>query len=470
MKKSRLAHIFSALDKKEIRDLRKWLLSPAHNQREDTVLLFEYLIKYDEKTAEEYLDKSKAFAAVFPAERAYDDAKMRQVMYFLLKSTEEFLVYTEFQKDKTQQKILFARVLSEKKLKKNFQKNVNDALKELENLPLRDKEYFKKKYDLLYEDYQYSSKERRTVNFDLQEISNSSDTYFLSLKLRQACIMASHQKVYKKEYDFGVLSSVLAFVEDKKLFKIPAIGIYYYGYKLIAEEGNEENFRNYKNLLFTHGDLFAKEETGEMYLIAVNYRIRNYNAGDEKILRELFDLYRRGFDSGVLLLENRITVYTFNNVVLIGMRLKEYSWAENFIDSYQKYLEQENRESTVFYCRARIAHDKGNYETAMQLFTKVEHNDILMTLSAKTFLLKLYYEQEEIKALDSLLDSMRTYLRRKKIVGYHKENYRNIIKYTKKLAHVNPYSKAEKNKLKSEIESVSPLTEKAWITEQLNKI
>ena len=85
-------------------------------------------------------------------------------------------------------------------------------------------------------------------------------------------------------------------------------------------------------------------------------------------------------------------------------------------------------------------------------------------------LLKIYHETDEFKVLESLLESMRAYLQRKKVLGYHKSNYKNIIHYTKKLLKVNPYSKAQKEKLKLEIEAAKPLTEKAWLLKQLAEL
>ncbi len=469
MKKSRLINIFKTLTKKEIRDLRKWLLSPAHNQREDTVLLFEYLVAEDNLQEESLLDKSTVFKYLMPDEKAYDDAKMRQVMYFLLKSTEEFLIYQEFLKDKLQQSLLLSRSLGGKKLDRYFYKNIQDSLRREREGDLRDKDFYRKSYELLYENYQYVSKVSRTVDFNLQEISDSLDIYFLSLKLRQSCIMASHRRVYKKEYDLGLLEEILEHVEKNELISIPAIGIYYYGYKLIAE-GNDDYFPTFKKILFENENLFPKGELGEIYLIAINYRIQKINTGDYSVLSEAFELYKRGFETGVLIVDNQITDYTFNNVTLIALRIKEYDWAEDFIENHHQYLKEKNRDSTVSYCRARLEYARGNYDAAMDWFIRVEHTDILLTLNAKTFLLKMYYGQNEIKVLDSLLDSMRTYLGRKKVVGYHKENYQNIIKYTKKLVRINPFSKKDREKLKAQIEKVSPLTERTWLLEQLTKI
>lgn len=65
---------------------------------------------------------------------------------------------------------------------------------------------------------------------------------------------------------------------------------------------------------------------------------------------------------------------------------------------------------------------------------------------------------------------MKTYLQRKKVMGYHKDNYKNIIQYTKKMLKVAHYDKAQIQKLKSEIESTNPLTERKWLLAQLDKL
>jgi hypothetical protein len=91
-------------------------------------------------------------------------------------------------------------------------------------------------------------------------------------------------------------------------------------------------------------------------------------------------------------------------------------------------------------------------------------------MTAKTMLLKMYYEQDELDALESLLESMRTYMQRKKVIGYHKTNYKNFIRYTKKLLKVNPYNKLLVERLRKEIETTNPLTEQEWLLRQLGQL
>ena len=84
MKKSRLVHILKTFNKKEVRELRKWLQSPAHNQREDVLHLFEYLVEKNHLERDKYLEKEKVYPFIYKKEK-YDDAKMRQVIHFLFK-------------------------------------------------------------------------------------------------------------------------------------------------------------------------------------------------------------------------------------------------------------------------------------------------------------------------------------------------------------------------------------------------
>ena len=52
----------------------------------------------------------------------------------------------------------------------------------------------------------------------------------------------SHQNVYKTEYQFGLLEEIIQYIENKELFEIPAIGVYYYGYLTLSKNENAEYF------------------------------------------------------------------------------------------------------------------------------------------------------------------------------------------------------------------------------------
>ena len=121
MQNSQLTHILFALSKKESRELRKWLVSPIHNQRSDVVQLYEYLTSGNRLEDDKSLEKERIFRKLYPKE-AYDDAKMRQVIHFLQESIEEYLVFVKNQSDSLQCQLNLVKSFRERKLEKLYDK------------------------------------------------------------------------------------------------------------------------------------------------------------------------------------------------------------------------------------------------------------------------------------------------------------------------------------------------------------
>lgn len=470
MEKSRLITIFNTFSKKEIRDLRKWLLSPAHNQREDVLALFEYLAKNNDGNAFA-LSKESVFAAIFSGE-TFDDARLRQAMYFLLKAIEEFLIYHELRNDDVRSLTALARVYRKRKLEKLFQPAINDAKAANSQYPFRNENYLRNNFLLQLEELAYVEAQRRTVKMNLQEVADALEITFLADKLRYSCMMLAHQAVYKTDYDMGVLDQVLTYIETKHLLDIPAIAIYYYGYKANTDRLDISHFQNLKNQVLKNGKLFPSSELRDIYLMTINYLINRMNAGDASITGELFEFYKQGLEQHVLFENDTLSRFTFRNIASLGLKQGEFGWVEDFINKYQKYLEERHRDSIVHFSKANLAFEKRDYVTAMQQLIQVEYDDILMNLNAKRMLIKMFYEEEETDALDSLLDSLRTYMQRKKVMGYHKANMTNFIRLTKKLLKTSPYEKKMKDQFRQEIAETSPLVvaDRNWLITQLDNL
>lgn len=469
MKNSRIVNILKTFSKKEVRELKKWLSSPAHNQRDDVFFLFEYLFKNNHLEKEKYLEKTLVYKKLFPQE-PFNDAKMRQVIHFLLKTIEDFLIYKSVIEDEARMKIILARVYRKRKLDKSFKKVLKITETIQNQSPHKDTHFYRNKYLIQREKYSYMEDKKHVTAMNLQEVSDTLDVTFVANKLRQSCLMLAHQAVYKANYSIGLLVPVLEYVEQKKLYNIPAIAIYYYGYKAAIDFNNETYFQNLKMQINEYGSFFPKAELKDIFLMAINYCVRKMNAGNKNFIRESFELYREGLKREILIENNILSRWIFLNIVINGLKLKEFEWVKKFIEEYQSYLESKHRETFVLFCLARLYFEQKDYSQAMKLLIQIDYDGMLMNLAAKTILLKMYYELEELDALESLIESMRTYIQRKEVMGYHKANYKNIIRYTKKLVRINPYDKSEIQKLKSEIEEVKPLTEKPWLLEQLEKL
>lgn len=467
MQKSVLVEIVRSLSRKEVRDIFKWLQSPAHNQREDVVRLFEFLTK---KLASENasIEKNKAWRAVFPGE-TYDDARMRQVMYFLLKSIEEYLVFEDYGRDQVQYRGTLARIYRLRKLDKAYRQAYRQGREQLEKQPLRNGYYLMHSYFLDLEEYNHRLPISQNAPVNLQESADSLEKWFLAEKLRIACAMIAHRNVFQKiTYEPGLLDDVLAYVQDKKLLDEPAIASFYFAYLAITHPEEESYFDQLEKLLHNEITRFDHSEARVLYIAALNYCVPKINQGHLNFARRAFILYRTGLETGILLENDMVSRYTFGNAVGSALRVGEFGWAEQFIEQFQHHLEEKERQSIVNFNTSRVYFEKGDYNQAQRLLTRFEYDDMLLNIIAKTMLLKIYYEIGELDAFESLLESMRIYLQRKEALDpTRKAAYKNMISLMKKLLNLNPYSKAQTERLHTLIQGTQPLMERDWLLRQV---
>ena len=130
-------------------------------------------------------------------------------------------------------------------------------------------------------------------------------------------------------------------------------------------------------------------------------------------------------------------------------------------------MKPEYRESQVNYNTARLYFYQGVFDKATTLLQQAEFDDVFMNMDAKIMLLKMYFLDQKIEFLEALLSSFEVYLHRKKILAYHKDNYKNIIRYIRRLIGLQPFDKEGEKQLRESIENCRPLTEKRWMLEQL---
>jgi hypothetical protein len=468
MQKSVLAEIVRALTKKEIRELNKWLQSPVHNQREDVQKLFDYLVRKVAKLDANF-EKEDAWKAIFPR-KAYDDAFMRQVMFFLQKNIEEYLTFSEINKDPVFMQATLLRIYLNRQLDRPFRLTLETTKREQLRIQNHNSDSLRTSFVINQYKYHYSMSRKWSGEVNLQETADALDISYIGDKLRIYCHMISHQYIYSNvSYRFEMLEPILEYVERNQLLHEPVIAMYYYAYKTLVHREEEHYFEELIQLIFSKGQLFPISELRELYLTALNYCINRINAGKEPYLRKAYELYKSGFEQGILLENAPISQRTFGNAVSSALKIREFNWAEWFIESFKDKLEEKSRDSIVNYNLARLYFEKGDYAKAQQLLMKFEFDDMVLNLVAKTMLLKIYYEEDEYSAFESLLESMRIYLQRKEgITSNYRIAYKNLFSTMRKLIHLNPYSKPQREKFRETILQTNPLIEREWLLKQID--
>lgn len=459
MEKSKLAQLLRTFSKEELRDLAKFAATPFFNARPEALALLRLLSK-TLLSAKPLPAKERVFEQVFAQEK-FDDHRVRMAMSALWQTAEKYLAVRDFLQDKPAYHLRVGKVLRGKGLSAQANsawQNGRDALAQ------RDERNAAYHYDF----YQFEEEKFRSAldtpdagEADLQALSDQLDVAVLSRKLWQGCFLLAHQARYNAACDFGFLNQILPFAE--KNLHLPAISVFYHCYLALTQPNENQHFVAFKRDLLAHGALFSLDQLRDLHILAINFCTRRYNEGDHSFLRDQFDLYQIGFDQNYFLSEGLLSRFTYLNAATIGLVLQEFGWVERFIKNHRKHLDSAHRDSLFSFNMARLEYQKGNLGEALQLLQRAEYKETMLALAAKTIQLKIYYETDEFDLLESHLQAIAAFIRRKKVMGYHRENYLNLVLLVRKLLEINPLDKKAKHALREAIAQTKPLAEKEWL-------
>ncbi|MCB9296959.1 MAG: hypothetical protein H6559_28140 [Lewinellaceae bacterium] len=463
MKGSTLLQLLEAMSVYRRNRLRKFLLSPYHNQREDVSDLFEHI---DRHLGSDWapLAKEPAFLAVYPG-RPFDEQQLRYLMSFLLKAIEQFLVVEQLNEDEILAQRLLLKGYRESAGPKSFQKALRRA-RQLEDKAERAELFYHHRFAVEREEYLFHAGRQRDAPSQLPRLNAALDEAFLVSRLKQGCLLSAHQAVFREEEEgAGLLPLLMGFLEGSRYLANPLLAAYFYYLKAVEAPSEVRYYQALKELILP--GFLPPEERRPLFLLAINYGIRQFNDGQETYLKELFELYRTGLEEELLLPEGRLSRFAFKNIAAIALRLRQFEWAEGFIKEYQQYLPPRHRENYVHFCLSKLRFEQGRLGQAMDRLRQVEYEDLFLSIDAKVMLMKIYYELQEYDALDSFLRSFERFLRRHRELTYHRENYLNVIYFTRKLLEMNPYDKEARAGLRREMEAAPTLTERAWLLERV---
>ena len=460
MYNSTLIQLFKSLDRNDRRQLRKFVRSPFFNSREDVITLFDYIDKYIDTGGAPKMAKEKAFSHVYK-KQPFDVDMFYYPMSYLTQLILKYLAINELENDTPQYNHYQNKALRHRGADKIYEKTLSDAKKHIESQPLRNTLYHFQSYRIRSEEFEARHRLKRSGDFELQEMTNDFHFYAIAEVLRLAYGLSAHQSISKKDYLQPLLASVLTVAEQH--LDIPAISAHYFAFQ--TQKGLDTEgiyFKELKNQFTDNQHLFSEVELRDLLTVAINYAIRRQNTGDLSYTREAILLYRWGFDNHVFLENGILSPYDYRNTLLLALKIDELDWAEKFLNDFKPFLPEKEQDNIYKYNLAIFHFRKNDYETAMILLQEVNLKETLFNLDARRLLARIYFDINEMSALESHIESSKVYLHRQKDIGYHKENYANFFKFLEKILKLGN-STERFLKLNVEINETKSVVEKVWL-------
>ena len=202
-----------------------------------------------------------------------------------------------------------------------------------------------------------------------------------------------------------------------------------------------------------------------------NYCIIKINKGDTSYNKELFEFYKIILENRIIFKDGQLTQWDYKNIVTLGLRLGEFDWTEWFMGNYKSSLAAHYRENVWSFNMANFMFHKQDYDRTLELLQEVEFTDVYYHLDSKTLLLKTYYALEEWDSLQSLIDSLKVYLKRNKLVPqYQRTVYGNLFLYSNRLIRYRRGRKMDLDQLAKDIEETREIANINWLRDAVDAL
>ncbi len=468
MYNSNVLKILKSFSKTELRDLGKFVQSPYFNQREDVLMLFNYLAQHL-GSAPILFEKEKIYTILY-ANKPYDDAALRFTMHSLLKVIRQYLAQKEWESNDIDVQLSLAKSMRKRGFDDYFEKEMTNSEVLIKENPYRNADFHYMNYLLEIEKVDSITFMRRKGDMPFEELFEALNSFYISGLLKNACAALYNKTTTFEKYQLPLLDTVIEWVEkNENLYEnTEGVAIRIYFNALMALKTNQNKyFEVLKKLIHKNWMLFPKSEARVLYLQAINFCIKRINANELGFLNEFFDLMQSGLENKCLFENGVLSKFTYTNAVTVSLRLEKYEWSKLFIEEYKIFLHPKDREAAYNFNLATYFYRLNDYDNALKLLQLADFGDVQTNLHARSVQMRIYFEINEIEALTSLMDSTQTYIQRQKDIGYLKDNYLNLIKFIKKIFKLDMKNKAEKEKLLEEINDTKNVVEKQWLLDKL---
>ena len=448
MNNSILIELLGKLTTKELKEFGEYIRSPFFNKNESVIKLFDYLRKQYPQFAEEKIQKEIVYNTIFPSIE-FNDGFIRTLMFELASLAEDFLSYIRYKSFYFVDKQFLLYELNNRQLDRLFEKNMKIVSRKLEELEIKDTDYFYNKYTIDYENFFYLGRtkldktEKIVKESDVEDMFNNLTYFYLINTMKLYMYSLNVMELYNFKFNTEMMEEAIKALKAEQYTEIPIVSISYNVLMLFIKENDTSYFYKTKELVKKYENKLDEGQLHNTFMNLHNYCKRMIRKGRTEFWNEVFDLYNIEIKKKLYPLHNEMSFRYYTNVVETALKLKKYQWTKDFIEKYKSELSPGTRENTYIYSLALYEFEMKNFVKSLEILSRVKYNDVYHKLKYRSLLLMLYYELGYGDMFFSHLDSYTHFLLNDSLISNdRKKYYSNFIKYVKHI-----YGLKQKKKL-----------------------
>lgn len=482
MKANNLTSLLSSFSKDEVKEFRKFLESPLHNGSGILLSLYDEIIKDYPAFVNLESRLAKIFSKVYQ-DKNINDALIRKNVSNLTKLAEKYITLLHFQNDEPRYALTKLWTLKKRKLEALHRQALESTSR------LFDERGYKLEFKYFLnveksEHHTYIRGKLEDGNRLFPETSNSFVVYAFNKFVDMHDKLFSHSSItgdypeFYIEYLFNSIdlqkfaSQINLKGAEGKMLNILILMI---AMPKKENVNNKELFIKLRDAMYDYFPHINKE-TRFGYLVRLRcYCEVSYGKTDIEFWnKEEFKIYK-------YMLENKIfeasyykyfMLVWYRSIASTAIAVKEYKWAEKFIEEYYDKMNPEERDGIYKFSKGLLRFHQGVYEETMKLIEEVDFVHFRLKFDVRILKLKVFYELGYFENARYLIDAFRHMV---KVSNNINENTRKrinlFLKYYNKLLKIKESGNYYEVKLMQEEVKKKPNCEQIkWINESLTAL
>ena len=467
MENLKIFRVFQVLNRKEAESIIEHFSLPYYIDKQPKMaLLVKFLLKI--KNNQLTTTKEEMFHAAFGNE-IYDDLKFRHLCSEVTERVISILIRDKLALKKIESNLALLAWYQDNRLEKDYISLKKDIGTLIYNNKFQDIQTYWDKYNYyLFPNNFSEDRLQQNQQEQLSVASDNLDIYYMSKKLQMAAEMITLKKVSSATYDIRFIDEIINIVENTELLKNDLLRLYYFNLMNLHHTQKTEYFFSLKDLFIEIYVKLPSSEARTIYYFLLNKCAVMINSGEEIWLNHIMDLYKLGLESELIYVGKYLSIWNFKNIITTTLRLKQYDYVLQLLNTQIKNLPEEHRENAYTYNMANYYFHIKNYDKVLPLLQSVNYSELFYELDSRTLLIKTYYETHETDSLFAAIDSFSQMMRRTKRINQSRlTSYIKFIKYIKKLINAKYKRQKARIALASELRATTGVADKGWLLSKL---
>lgn len=481
MHNSRLLSLLHPLSAWEMNHLIDFIHSPYFNKHKRVIQLADLLGEAHPDFEAASISKEQLSKQIFERDAQKDEREQAQamsdLMTYLTRLVEKYFTVRHFLADDFAPNYHLLEALGETGLQKAWQRQYKRMSKQTTVVEIQD---LHRQHVLETSRLQAAFRwGDRTGGKEVGPMIRSLDLYYLTTRLRYACAHLNRQKLLRDDSQLPGMEVVMALVDlmQEEKEELPVLGTYKRIFQLLQRPEDHDLFEQTRAYLIDTHHLLPSGILKEVYAYLMNFCIQQINQAKSRYRQILFDLYLWQWEKGILVEEGWLSPWDLKNMVSLALKMKKYSWADQFLAEVGPQLRPEFRDHAIAYNLAMLRYEQEKHPEALRLLRDQEFTDVFYQLGTKVLLIKIYYESHETEALLAFLDSFEAYLRRPRhLSAFQRDLYLKLVRYTRRLLRLyikSTYQAVKKQQVQQvimKIQAAKPIAQVEWLVQKCQEL